>query len=112
MFRSRVVFYNKRFVCVVRNICGIYLLIEARQQKHCCLYDSRKCLEFLTASLLGRQPPIQRIFSLAAWGGAQPTLAMRCRPAARLLARAQGWQVFRSGVTICKKYFLGGNLNL
>ena len=51
-------------------------------------------------------------FFASSLGGAQPTLAMRCRPAARLLARAQGWQVFRSGVTICKTYFLGGIRNI
>ena len=59
------------------------LLIEARQQKHCRLYDSLKCLEFLTASLLGRQSPIQPIVSLAALGGtahAGDALLARCAP--------------------------------
>ena len=41
-------------------------------------------------------------------GGAQPTLAMPCRPAARPLTRARGWQVFRTTVPICKKSTLRG----
>ena len=83
VFLTQVVFYYKRFVRVIRNLYGIFLLIEAQQQQHCCLYDPQKCLEILTASLVGRQPPIQPIFSLAAWGGtahAGDALPARCAP--------------------------------
>ena len=69
----------------------LYLLIEARQQKHhyCCLYGSQKSLESLTASLLGRQPSIEPIFSLAAWGGHSPRWWCRARPR-RALSRSRG----------------------
>ena len=89
VLRTRVVFCNKHFVRVIRSLYGIYRLTEARTQKHCCLYDSRKFIEFFSASFLGRRPPIQSEVSLTDWGGAQPTLVVRCRPAPRPLARAR-----------------------
>ena len=65
-----------------------YVLVNrGKTTKHyyCWLYGSQKCLESLTAALLGRQPPIQPIFSLAAWvgtahaGGALPAVGALSR---------------------------------
>ena len=47
-------------------------------------------------------------FFASSVGWAQPTLVMRRRPAARSLAIAGGWQVFRSRVYFDNKLFVRG----